>query len=62
MSPLSPESPTLSSPFSLEPVLGSLQQHNLDPFVSSAKAELAFSSTMASLEHQMLGGHPAFSS
>ncbi|KAG0373335.1 hypothetical protein BGX24_011831 [Mortierella sp. AD032] len=59
MSPLSPESPTLSSPFSLGPVLGGLQN---DPFVSSAKADLAFSSTMASLEHQMLGGHPAFSS
>ncbi|KAF9102900.1 hypothetical protein BGX29_004043 [Mortierella sp. GBA35] len=58
MSPLSPESPTLSSPFSLGPVLGGLN----DPFVSSAKADLAFSSTMASLEHQMLGGHPAFSS
>ncbi|KAF9900610.1 hypothetical protein EC991_007090 [Linnemannia zychae] len=59
MSPLSPESPTLSSPFSLGPVLSGLQN---DPFVSSAKADLAFSSTMASLEHQMLGGHPAFSS
>ncbi|KAG0270852.1 hypothetical protein BGZ95_001431 [Linnemannia exigua] len=59
MSPLSPESPTLSSPFSLGPVLGGLQN---DPFISSAKADLAFSSTMASLEHQMLGGHPAFSS
>ena len=63
MSPLSPESPTLSSPFSLGPVLGGLQQHNVDPFVSSAaKADLAFSTTMASLEQQMLGGHPAFSS
>ncbi|KAF8935796.1 hypothetical protein BGZ47_009780 [Haplosporangium gracile] len=63
MSPLSPESPTLSTPFSLGPILGGLQQHNVDPFVSSAaKADLAFSSTMAGLEHQMLGGHPAFSS
>lgn len=63
MSPLSPESPTLSSPFSLEPVLGGLQQHNVDPFVSSAaKADLAFSTTMAGFEQHMLGGHPAFSS
>lgn len=63
MSPLSPESPTLSSPFSLGPLLGGLQQHNVDPFVSSAaKADLAFSTTMAGLEQQMLGGHPAFSS
>ncbi|KAF9927502.1 hypothetical protein FBU30_003219 [Linnemannia zychae] len=59
MSPLSPESPTLSAPFSLGPVLGGLQN---DPFVSStAKADLTFSSAMDSLEHQMLGGHPAFS-
>ncbi|KAF9271580.1 hypothetical protein BGZ88_005901, partial [Linnemannia elongata] len=55
MSPLSPESPTLSSPFSLGPLLGGLQQHNVDPFVSSAaKADLAFSTTMAGLEQQML--------
>lgn len=63
MSPLSPESPTLSSPFSLGPVLGGLQQHNVDPFVSSAaKADLAFSTTMAGFEQHMLGGHPSFSS